>query len=113
MQNPGLPESIGLIEILGVSSDRQHRDRARGVGLLKRAAELEPVHPRHRQIGQHHVRPQLLRLRQRLMPVVRVDDPEPAVTEVVPVHHAGAEIVLDDQHQRCFRHLPHAHYGRD
>ena len=57
---------------------RKNRNRARDVGLLQRTTELEAVHAWNREIGQHDVRPELLRLRQRLMAIVRVDDPEAA-----------------------------------
>ena len=112
MDNPCLAEPIGLFEIFGMSGHRKDWNRARDLGLLQRTTEFKAVHSWNRQIGQDDVRPELLRLRQRLMAIVRVNNPEAAATEVIPVHHAGAEIVLDDQHQWCFRHLPPVHRPR-
>ena len=76
---PGLPNPIRLIEIFGMASYRKNRDCARVSRLLKRAAELETVHSGNSQIRQHDVRMQFPGLCQRLMPVVRVRDPETAM----------------------------------
>ena len=76
VRDPGVPKALGVVEVLGVSGDREDRDVARRGRLLQRAAELEPVHPRHREVGHDEIRPQLPRFLERLKSIVRVRRPE-------------------------------------
>ena len=79
---------------------REDRHPAHLVRLLERAAELEAVHPGHREVSQHRLRAELERLGERLMTVVRVGGPEAGTTEDVLVQKTSTPIVIDDEYER-------------
>jgi hypothetical protein len=73
----------GAVLVEGLEGAGEEEDRGgaeRGVAL-DRLAELVPVPPRHHDVGEHDVRLELARLRERLLAVVHRGDAEVLVGE--------------------------------
>jgi hypothetical protein len=100
-----LSDAIALIQVLRMSGHRENRNVTQLTGLFERVAELESIHARHRQIGEDRVGTKRPGLLERLVAVMRVRGAETRLREAFPIHHACAQIVFDDEHERCL-HVP-------
>ena len=100
LRDTSLFESIRLLQVFRVSGYRKDRNVAHPRGLFECATQLESIHARHGKVRHDDVGGAFARLRQRLVTVVGVNDAKSGVGQVVAVHDARAEIVLNEQDER-------------
>ena len=100
VRNPGITNPVGLVEVEGMSGNRQNRDGARLRGLLECAAELEAVESGDGQISEDGIRRGGLRLLERLVTVMRLERAKPGLCQGLAVIGPCPEVVLNDEHQR-------------
>jgi len=83
-----------------VPGQRDDRNRRRSLVRLQPARRLPAVHDRQRQIHQDDIGLLIDGPLQRLLAVLRFDDVEPRILQVLRVHLARVRIIVDDEHTR-------------